>query len=307
MSFKVRQSLLLLLTATIWGVAFVAQSVGMDYVGPFTFSATRNFIGAAVLIPVILFFEKGKTTEQKAAEKENRQTLIKGGILCGFFLCVASNLQQFGILYTTVGKAGFLTAMYIVLVPILGIFLKKKVGIKMWIVVLIAVCGLYLLCISGGDLTLQKGDILELGCALFFSIQILTVDHYAPKVSGIKLSFIQFLVCGILSAIGMLLFEQPSWGSILAAWLPILYAGALSTGVAYTLQIVAQKGLNPTLASLIMSLESVISLLAGWIILNQKLSKRELLGCAVMFVAIVLVQLPEKVQNKSKEEVESCT
>ncbi len=294
MSFKLRQSLLLLLTATIWGVAFVAQSVGMDYVGPFTFSAARNFIGAAVLIPVILFLEKGKTKEQRKAEKEQRHVLIKGGILCGFFLCVASNLQQFGIMYTTVGKAGFLTAMYIVLVPVLGIFIKKRVSARMWIAVAIAVCGLYLLCITGGDLSLQKGDLLELGCALGFSIQILIVDYYAPKVSGVKLSWIEFVVCGALSAVGMFVFEHPSWSSILSAWVPILYAGALSTGVAYTLQIVAQKGLNPTLASLIMSLESVISLIAGWMILDQHLSGRELLGCAVMFAAIVLVQLPEK-------------
>lgn len=294
MSLKLRQSLLLLLAATIWGVAFVAQSVGMDYVGPFTFSTTRNFIGAAVLIPVILFLEKGKTVEQRKAEKEHRHVLIKGGILCGFFLCVASNLQQFGLMYTTVGKAGFLTAMYIVLVPILGIFMKKRVSTRMWIAVAVAVCGLYLLCITGGDLSLQKGDLLELGCALVFSVQILTIDHYAPKVSGVKLSWIEFVVCGALSAVGMFVFEHPTLSSILSAWAPVLYAGVLSTGVAYTLQIVGQKGLNPTLASLIMSLESVISLIAGWMILDQRLSVRELLGCAVMFAAIVLVQLPEK-------------
>ncbi len=294
MRVKLRQSLLLLLTAVIWGVAFVAQSVGMDYVGPFTFSATRNFIGAAVLIPVILVLEKRKTKEQRQEEREQRPVLLKGGILCGCFLCIASSLQQFGIMYTTVGKAGFLTAMYIVLVPVLGIFVKKRVSARMWLAVAIAVCGLYLLCVTKGDFSLQKGDLLELGCALGFSVQILAVDYYAPKVSGIKLSWIEFAVCGALSAVGMFAFEHPTWSSILAAWVPILYAGALSTGVAYTLQIVAQKGLNPTLASLIMSLESVISLIAGWMILDQQLSGRELLGCAVMFAAIVLVQLPEK-------------
>jgi drug/metabolite transporter (DMT)-like permease len=164
----------------------------------------------------------------------------------------------------------------------------------MWIAVAIAVCGLYLLCITGEAFSLKKSDLLLLGCALGFSVQILTVDHYAPKVSGIKLSFLEFLVCGFLSAIGMFALEHPAWENILAARLPILYAGVLSTGVAYTLQIVAQKGINPTLASLIMSLESVISLIAGWILLNQRLSRRELLGCAVLFFAIVLVQLPEK-------------
>ena len=301
MSYKLRQSLLLLLAATIWGVAFVAQSVGTDYVGSFTFIAARNLIGTVVLLPVLFAMETKKSAEQKRVEKENKGILIKGGIQCGFFLCVASYLQQLGIQYTTVGKAGFLTAMYIVLVPIMGIFLKKKVGGRLWISVIIAVCGLYLLCISGGDLSFQKGDILELGCAFVFSAQILSVDYYAPKVDGIKLSWIQFLTCAVLSATGMVIFEAPRMENILAAWLPILYAGALSTGVAYTLQIVGQKGLNPTLASLIMSLESVISLLAGFLILHQRLSGRELLGCAVMFAAIVLVQLPTKDKQERRE------
>lgn len=293
MSFKLRQSLLLLLAAAIWGIAFVAQSVGMEYVGSFTFTAVRNYIGAMVLLPVILFLEKGKTKEQKQAEKNNRTVLLWGGIASGFFLCVASNLQQYGIKYTSVGKAGFLTAMYIVLVPILGIFLKKKVGIKLWGAVAMAVVGLYFLCMTGNDMSLHPGDLYELGCALGFSIQILTIDYFAPKVNGVKLAALQFLVCAIFSSVGMLL-EQSTLQNVLAAWLPILYAGALSSGVAYTLQIIGQKGLNPTLASLIMSLESVISLIAGWIILHQKLSKRELWGCAIMFAAIILVQLPEK-------------
>lgn len=295
MNLQMRNSLLLLFAAMIWGVAFVAQSVGMEYVGAFTFSASRNVVGAIVLLPVIFFFEGRKSIEQKQEEKKQQKTLLLGGVTCGFFLFIASNLQQFGIKYTTVGKAGFLTAMYIVLVPILGIFLHKKTGIKLWIGVVIAVIGLYLLCMTEGNLSFQKGDLLVLGSALGFSIQILSVDHYAPMVDSLKLSWLQYVVCGMLSAVGMFVYEQPNVANILAAWLPILYAGALSTGVAYTLQIVGQKGLNPTLASLIMSLESVISLIAGWLLLHQRLSNRELLGCAVMFVAIILVQLPDKI------------
>lgn len=294
MNKQLKHTLLLLLAAGIWGVAFVAQSVGMDYVGCFTFTAIRNFIGVLVLVPVILFTDQKRTKEAVQEEQKSKKTLIKGGILCGFFLFIASNLQQFGIAYTTIGKAGFLTAMYIILVPLFGIFCNRRAGKRVWISVAIAVCGLYLLCMSGGSISIQLGDLFELGCAVAFAVQILTIDHFAPKVNCIKLSCIEFTTCGILSAIGMMILETPSMADILAAWLPILYAGALSTGVAYTLQIVGQKGLNPTLASLIMSLESVISLIAGWLILNQKLSQRELLGCAVMFAAIILVQLPEK-------------
>lgn len=306
--FVIRQSLLLLLTAAIWGVAFVAQSVGMEYIGPFTFNAVRNVIGAAVLLPCLAFLVRKKAD---GVSKENAKmpqtinfreklrtgeykTLFAGGICCGVLLCVASNLQQFGIQYTTVGKAGFITAMYIVLVPMIGIFLRKKTGAKVWLAVGIAVAGLYLLCMTGGSFLLQKGDLLILACAFVFSIHILVIDYFSPKVNGVAMSCIQFFVCGLLSAVGMLLFEEPQWQQILAAWVPVLYAGVLSCGVAYTLQIVGQKGMNPTAASLILSLESAVSLLAGWLILGQKLTKRELIGCMLMFAAIVLVQLPER-------------
>lgn len=303
--FKLRQSLLLLLTATIWGFAFVAQSVSMDYIGPFTFNAVRNLIGGVVLIPCIWLLghlEMSKDQKDEVGQRASQQVqfrkawdpqLLLGGCLCGVLLFVASNLQQFGIQYTTVGKAGFVTAMYIVIVPILGLFLHRRVGLKIWIGVVLAVAGLYLLCMTGG-FYLQKGDTLVLLCALVFSLHILTVDHFAPKVDGVKMSCIQFFVCGLLSVVGMLLFEKPEVSQILSAWLPILYAGVLSCGVAYTLQIVGQKGLNPTVASLIMSLESVISALAGWMILGQSLSFRELSGCVLLFAAIMLVQLPEK-------------
>lgn len=295
--------MLLLLTAAIWGVAFVAQSVGMDYVGPFTFNTVRSLIGGIVLIPCIVLLKRinaGSKDTAGAAEcvsgdtSGQRKVLLTGGVACGVLLCIASNLQQFGIMYTSVGKSGFITAMYIVLVPVVGIFLKKKAGVKIWCSVAIAVCGLYLLCMTDNGFSIQKGDLLLLLGALVFSFHILSIDYFSPKVDGVKMSCIQFFTCGILSMVCMFLFEQPQIGAILQAWMPIVYAGVLSCGVAYTLQIVGQKGMNPTVASLILSMESVISVIAGWLILHQKLSGRELLGCVLMFVAIILVQLPER-------------
>lgn len=301
--YTLRQSLLLLLTAAIWGVAFVAQSVGMDYVGPFTFNTVRSLLGGIVLIPCIVLLKRinvGSKDTAGAAEHASgdpagqRKVLLTGGVACGVLLCIASNLQQFGIMYTSVGKSGFITAMYIVLVPVLGIFLKKKAGIKIWCSVAIAVGGLYLLCMTDSGFSIQKGDLLLLLGAVIFSFHILTIDYFSPKVDGVKMSCIQFFTCGILSMVCMFLFEQPQIGAILQARIPIVYAGVLSCGVAYTLQIVGQKGMNPTVASLILSMESVISVIAGWLILHQKLSGRELLGCVLMFVAIILVQLPER-------------
>lgn len=295
--FILRQSLLLLLTATIWGVAFVAQSVGMDYVEPFTFNAVRSLIGAVVLLPCIALLKKVNGGEEK---ESSQKTLILGGVSCGVILFIASSFQQFGIQYTTVGKAGFITAMYIVLVPIVGLFFHKHVGLRVWTAVLLAVGGLYLLCMPEGSFVLQKGDLLVLACAFTFTFHILVIDYFSPKVDGVKMSCIQFFTCALLSTVGMLIFEEPDLQSICDAWLPILYAGAMSCGVAYTLQIVGQKGMNPTVASLILSLESVISLLAGWLILGQKLSLKELLGCAIVFIAIILVQLPKKKNNCAK-------
>lgn len=301
--YTLRQSVLLLLTAAIWGVAFVAQSVGMDYVGPFTFNTVRSLIGGIVLIPCIVLLKRinaGPKDTAGAAEHASgdpagqRKVLLTGGVACGVLLCIASNLQQFGIMYTSVGKSGFITAMYIVLVPVVGIFLKKKAGVKIWCSVVIAVCGLYLLCMTDNGFSIQKGDLLLLLGAVAFSFHILTIDYFSPKVDGVKMSCIQFFTCGILSMVCMFLFEQPQIGAILQAWMPIVYAGVMSCGVAYTLQIVGQKGMNPTVASLILSTESVISVIAGWLILHQKLSGRELLGCVLMFAAIILVQLPER-------------
>ena len=294
---KLRNSLLLLITATIWGTAFVAQSVGMDYVGPLTYVCTRNIIGTIVLLPVIAVLNRvgpPRASETPEERRKGRKTLMLGGVCCGAALCVASCTQQITLLHTTVGKAGFLTACYILVVPLLGLFFGRRCGLKHWCSVAIALAGLYFLCMTGGGFGLDLGTLLGLGCAFLFSCHILIIDHFSPKVDGVKLSCIQFFTCAILAGIGMMIFEQPTWANILAAWKPILYAGAMSSGVAYTLQIVGQKGLSPTVASLIMSLESVISAISGWLLLGQALSAREIFGCVLMFGAIVLAQLPEK-------------
>ena len=298
---------LLFLTAVVWGVAFVAQSVGMDYVGPFTFNCIRCLIGAVVLVPCIWFLDGWKQRSDGAScgresagapsgASDGSHALLAGGICCGLALFVASNLQQIGIQYTTVGKAGFITALYIVMVPVFGIFLKKRAGIRVWVSVALAVAGLYLLCITD-RLALGKGDILVLLCAVVFAVHILVVDHFSAKTDGVRMSCIQFLVCGLLSGVCMLLTEHPEMRLILQAWQPILYAGVFSCGVGYTLQIIGQKGTDPTVASLILSLESVVSVLAGWLLLGQRLSVRELGGCALMFAAILLAQMPERRQS----------
>ena len=266
-------------------------------------------IGGIFLIPCICFLDKwrakndGAERQKKADRKEEKKNVILGGICCGLALCVASNLQQIGIQYTTVGKAGFITALYIVLVPIFGIFLKKKAGVRIWISVAISVAGLYLLCITD-KLVLAKGDILVLLCAVVFTIHILVIDYFSPKADGVKMSCIQFFVCGILCMIPTILFEHPELYSILQAWKPIAYAGIMSCGVGYTLQIVAQKNTDPTVASLLLSLESVFSVLAGWVILGETLSPRELFGCALVFAAVILAQLPERRPNLSCRDLQ---
>lgn len=286
---------MLILTAFIWGTAFVAQSVGMDYLGPFTFNGVRNFIGCIALLPCIALLNKieGKKKEQSGTKKD----LITGGVFCGLFLFAASSLQQIGLQYTTTGKAGFITAFYIVLVPVLGVFIGKKTGWKIWIAVMISVAGLYFLCITE-KFSIGRGDILIFICALIFAGHILVIDYFSPKVDGVKMSCIQFGVCGAASLIPMFLVETPTFAAITASMGPLLYAGVLSSGVAYTLQIIGQKNVNPAIASLLLSLESCFAVLAGWFVLGQKLSVRESTGCILMFVAIILAQLPEKIKNR---------
>ena len=308
---KLRNTFFLFLTAMIWGAAFVAQSVSMDYIGPFTFICLRSVIGGLFLIPVIIVLDgirkKSQNesadvvnsenilhieTEEKQRLSWKNKQLIEGGIVCGIFLFFANCFQQTGIQYTTVGKAGFITTFYIIIVPLIGLFFKKYCGILTWTGVVIALAGLYFLCITQ-KLTIQRGDALILCCSVLYAGQILAIDHYNPFVDGVKMSCIQFLTGGILGAVFMLLFENPSIAMILSAAGPILYTGIMSTGVGYTLQIVGQKGLNPTVAALILSLESVFSALSGYLFLHQVLTTRELIGCALMFIAIVLAQLPD--------------
>lgn len=304
---------MLILTSFIWGISFVAQSQGGDAIGPFSFNCIRFLLGSAVLVPVILFLDKkashNNTDEmplhtQKRDHTSSNKTLWLGGISCGIILCIASNLQQLGINQgTPAGKAGFLTACYIILVPIFGLFLKKKCGWNVWIGVVLTLAGLYLLCMTD-SLTLQLSDILVLLCAVIFALHILVIDHFSPLVNGVKMSCIQFFTAGILTAIPMFLIDMKhslsgftEWLPSLAswdAWIPLLYAGIMSCGVAYTLQIIGQKGVNPTVASLLLSLESVFSVLAGWILLQEKLGLREILGCVLIFAAIILAQLPSK-------------
>ena len=301
--------LCLLLAAVIWGISFVAQSEG-SAVGDFTFIGIRSLLASAS-ISVYILINSAVTKKKRAAQpekKENKKTLWLCGIACGIALCVASNLQQIGIGMlpegTSVGKAGFLTALYIVLVPILGIFLKKKISPLVWIAVFVAVLGLYLIAIPGGSAlkNITSADIILLFGALGFAIHITVCDICAAKADPVKISCIQFLVCGVLSCIVMFIFEDFDIKAILDMYIPILYAGVLSGGVAFTLQIIGQKFTPPALAAMLMSLESTFSVIADWIIRGNRMSARELIGCGVMFAAIVLAQIPVGDKKKKLSE-----
>lgn len=291
---EIRSTLFLLLAAFIWGVAFVAQSMGMEYVGPYTFNAARFLLGGLVLLPIALYRRnkflqntKGKTEEKK---KRDRTTFL-GGLCCGVAIFIASTFQQLGMQYTSVGKAGFITALYIVIVPFFGLFLGKKVAPVLWLGAAIATVGFYLLCITEG-FSLNKGDLLVFLCAVSFSFHILIVDHFAPKTDGVALSCLQFLFSGVVSSVLALWKEEFSFVSLQQAAMPIAYAGIMSCGVAYTFQILGQANVKPSIASLILSLEAVISVLAGWLILGEVLTLRQLLGCGLVFFAVLMAQLP---------------
>jgi drug/metabolite transporter (DMT)-like permease len=305
MSKKFRGNMMLFTTALIWGTSFVAQKAGMDYIGPFTFNGLRSLLGALVLIPVILIMDAQRkknstqdklekdSTEDKLEKDSSRKTLLIGGLSCGLMLFIGSSLQQHSLLFTTVGKVGFITALYIVIVPILGLFIGRKVRPVLWFCVALATVGLYLLCIKE-DFSIGKGDLLVIACAFGFALHILVIDHFSPKTDGIKLSCIQFFVCGVFSIPFMFLFETADWSNILDCWLQIFYVGVMSCGVAYTLQILGQKYTEPTIASLILSLESVFAVIFGILLLNEQVSGREIIGCVIMFSAFLLAQLPSK-------------
>lgn len=295
MNQKTRNSLLLLLTATVWGLAFVSQSKGMEYMRPFTFNGVRSFIGAGSLVVYLLISRK--VAGAKAAPIDWKRNLI-AGLCCGLALAVASTLQQFGVAYTSVGKAGFITTLYIIFVPILGIFLKKKVAPIVWVAAVLAAIGMYLLCMTE-SLSLSMGDTMVFLCAIVFAVHIMVVDHFAEGTDGALVSCIQFFVCGILCTGCAFLFEEPTVAQLSEGIVALLYAGVMSCGVGYTLQIIGQKGVNPTVAALIMSLESVIATLSAYIAYrigllttDQTLTGRQILGCAIVFAAVILVQLP---------------
>ncbi|MBR5490408.1 MAG: DMT family transporter [Oscillospiraceae bacterium] len=291
MKNKTRQIIFPTLAALIWGTAFVAQSVSTDHVGPFAFNASRSIIAFFVLLAVSALFKKVKAKRGEATSTGSKKDLIIGGICCGIVLAAASNFQQAGLADTAPGKAGFITALYVVLVPVLGIFLRRKASLPVWVGAVLAVGGLYLLCIKDG-FSVEKSDLLVLVCAFIFAMHIMCVDHFVQKTDGVMLSCVQFLTAGVVSAVLSLIFEKQDISGIIECALPILYVGVFSSGVAYTLQILAQKDSDPTVVSILLSLESVFSVLAGAVILGDRLSGREYLGCVLMFAAVVLAQLP---------------
>lgn len=284
---KLKGNLIMLLTAIIWGTSFISQKVGMETIKPATFNGIRLLIGSVVLLPFILIKNASEKKQENFKEYEIK-TLIKGGIICGILLCIATTVQTWGMMYTTSGKSGFITAMYMILVPFFGIIIKKKVPRIAFLSAFIALFGLSLLCGITELKEFNFGDFLTLICAVTFAFHILAIDNYSPKVDGIKLSAMQFFVAGIICFIIMIIFDKPDINLIFSCAFPILYSGIMSCGVAYTLQIIGQKYTDPTSASILMSLESVFALISGVIILNESISGLELLGCVLMFTAIIM-------------------
>lgn len=303
MKRKVKGNIMLLITAFIWGTAFVAQSEGMNYVGPFTYSAVRTLLGGIVLVPVIFFFKRKKSDREEAIERKIflKETL-KGGIVCGIILFFASSLQQIGISMTTAGKSGFISAVYIILVPVAEFFFFRKKNIFVWICAVIAFAGLYLLCVKE-DFSINRGDAIVLLSALWFTAHIMVIDHFNSKnADGMIMSCVQFFTAAVFMTIAMFIFEQPNIENIFEARYTILYAGIMSSGVAFTLQILGQRYADPASASLIMCLESVFAVLSGWLILNEIMVSREITGCVLVFTAAVLAQLKDINKKSSKNE-----
>lgn len=290
----VRQNVFPTMAAFIWGTAFVAQSVAAEHVEPFTFTAARAMVAFLFLLVVVLGLRayRARRGEANRGGAAYWRELLIAGVCCGVALTVATNLQQKGLETTTAGKSGFITALYIVLVPLFGLFLRKRVSRAVWVSVALAVVGLYFLCIKE-SMTVSFGDFLTMLCAVCFAWHILTVDRFSGRVDGVELSCVQFLVMTLLSCVGMLATETPEWETVQLAMGSILYVGIFSSGVAYTLQILAQKGSNPTTVALLMSLEAVFATLAGALILHDQMTGREYMGCAVMLVAVMLAQIPE--------------
>ena len=302
MSEQYKNSFLLLITAAIWGAGFVAQALGMEHVGPLTFTWARSLIGGMFLLCAMPMLDRLAGPRPSTMAQGNpwkNRTLWVGSFFCGTMLFISAALQQFGIMYTTVAKASFLTSLYIVIVPLIGMFLGRQTSWNAWLGVLIAVAGLYLLCVKPGEsMLLSLGDTLVITCALSFSLHILVIDRFAPLVDAVRLSCLQFFISSLWGAVLMMIFEEPTLEGLYGALGAILFVGILDNGIGYTLQTIAQKNINPTIASLLMSLESVFGTLAGWVVMGQTLTSREAIGCAVMGVAIVLAQLPARLFKK---------
>ena len=286
---KIKGNLILLLTSVIWGASFVSQRVGMEKIPPATFNGIRLLIGAIVLLPVIIISDRMKYKNgAEKPSKEEKKILLKGGIICGIFLCIATTVQTWGLMYTTSGKSGFITAMYIIFVPFIGLLLKRSFPKIAFLSAFIALVGMYLLCGFNDGFDFNIGDFLTLICAVVFSFHIIAIDIFSPKADGIKLSALQFFFAGIIDFVIIVLFDKPDIGLIIDCTVPILYSGVMSCGVAYTLQIIGQKYTDPASASILMSLESVFAVLSGMIILGEAMSGIEILGCMLMFAAIII-------------------
>lgn len=302
---KIRGEILLSITALIWGTAFVAQIVGMEHIGPFTFTASRTLIGAASLIPVILFMDRKRARDNTRDEFQgSKKDLIKGGLACGLAMFCGLAFQQVGLQYTTAGKAGFITALYIVFVPILGLFLHKRIEKSVWLGVILGLVGLYLLSVTE-DLSIGRGDLLVLSGTIFWALHIIIIDHFADKVDAVKMSCIQFLVVGLISLTIAIVAEDISINAIIQSAFPVLYSGIIVVGIAFTLQIFGQRGTNPATAAIIMSMESVFAALSGIIILGETMNLREITGCILLFAAVIVAQLqPTMKKDKDYELVE---
>ncbi len=297
-SKKLRGNILLFITAFIWGTAFVAQRQGVEILDPCTYNGIRSFFGCMALMPVILFMDF-KAKKNNTYVKDNPKLLALGGIVCGVILFLASTVQTAALIDADEGKAGFMTALYLIIVPILGIFIGKKIRPVVWLCVVFATLGLYFLCVKEGTrFSFDKSEILLLLCALIFAFHIMAVDYFSPRLNGVKLSFIQFLVVGLISLVYIVLIDKPQMSDIIKCALPIIYAGVFSSGIAYTLQIVAQKDTEPAVASIIMSMESLFALLAGIVVSGNQPGIREIIGCIFMLAAIILVELPEKKKER---------
>ncbi|MGE5676669.1 MAG: DMT family transporter [Pseudomonadota bacterium] len=296
---ELKSNLLLLMTAAIWGFAFVAQRVGAQYLGAFTFGGIRFALGSVSLLPLLFYFRNKPS--QEASENDDLRTTLKSGMIAGSILFAAAALQQIGLAYTTAGKAAFITGLYIVLVPLLGVFLKQRIKISTWAGVALAVIGLYFLTVNE-DLSIARGDMFEIVGAFFWASHILVIDHYANKVDPFKFSFVQFLTCSILSLIAAFAFEDISMDAISKAIIPLLYGGILSAGVAYTLQAVGQKHAKPSHAAIILSMESVFAAIGGALLLHENLGAKGYLGCMLMFAGMMVTQIAGFVKGKDATE-----